>query len=236
MSLSLERTASFGVSDHGSPRLSEVALSLGGCVVGSSLSAAEHRQRDDCEALIGEGWDTFLVVGQALLTTRQGRLYREQFSTFEDYCRQKWGFSKSHANRLIEAAIVASVLTPIGVKPRSESQLRPLTGLEPQEIPEAWKRAQRLVGSGEVTAKAVRLAAKELKREGTDPMRALSKHPVGENRPEDTALLLLNKAELAANRKDVRSVLKILAMLRKCLEISATAPKEPKQLACPDSC
>jgi hypothetical protein len=203
--------------------------------VGSSLSAAEHRQRDDCETLIAKGWDTFLVVGQALLTIRQRRLYREQFSTFEDYCRQKWGFSKSHANRLIEAAMVASVLTPIGVKPRSESQLRPLAGLEPQKIPEAWKRAQRLAGCGEVTAKAVRLAAKELRLEGTEPMRASLTDPLAGNRPADTALLLLNRAEHAANRKDVRSVLKALAALRKALKVAAAAPEVPKELACSES-
>jgi len=43
------------------------------------------------------------------------------------------------AYRLIESAKVLNTLTPIGVKlPQTESQVRPLTSLEPEEQVEAW--------------------------------------------------------------------------------------------------
>jgi hypothetical protein len=74
----------------------------------------------------------------------KGRLYREGFKTFEDYCRERWGMSKTHANRLVESAQVEGNLTPIGVTdaslPTTESQARILVPLEPDEQREVWVR------------------------------------------------------------------------------------------------
>jgi hypothetical protein len=78
---------------------------------------------------------------QALVTTcgdehkllAGGRPYRASYRTFEDYCREHWQFSKAHANRMIDAAAeVTNNLTPMGVIPTNERQLRPLAGLEPE--------------------------------------------------------------------------------------------------------
>jgi hypothetical protein len=73
-------------------------------------------------------------VGEALLEIRDHRLYKQQgYGTFEEYCRERWGWSKTHANRQIEAASVVANLTPIGVIPRTESQARELTRLTPEQ-------------------------------------------------------------------------------------------------------
>ena len=48
-----------------------------------------------------------MEVGLALAEIRDLRLYRREYSGFEEYCRKKWGWSKQHAYRLIEAAPVA---------------------------------------------------------------------------------------------------------------------------------
>lgn len=67
------------------------------------------------------------------------RLYREQFATFEDYCRERWGMSRVHAHRLIESAEVIGNLLPIGnTVPANEAQARALTGLEPEQQRTAW--------------------------------------------------------------------------------------------------
>jgi len=47
--------------------------------------------------------------------------------------RVSWGFSKDHANRFIASAKANQNLMPIGIKPTHESQLRPLTHLEPEQ-------------------------------------------------------------------------------------------------------
>ncbi|MGP8106294.1 MAG: hypothetical protein ACLQLE_10435 [Desulfobaccales bacterium] len=50
------------------------------------------------EGVIAREMGSFMAVGNALLTIRDNRLYREGFKTFGDYCRGKWGVGKSYAN------------------------------------------------------------------------------------------------------------------------------------------
>src|SRR5258708_39946191 len=83
----------------------------------------------DCEKVIQQGLGTFLEVGEALLMIREGRLHREHYSTFEEYCRKRWQMGRSYACRLTDAAGVAKNLLPMGSIPTHELQLRPLTNL-----------------------------------------------------------------------------------------------------------
>lgn len=64
------------------------------------------------------GLGTSVEVGAALTEIREQRLYRlrDGFTTFEAYCKERWGFTRDKADRLIGAAAVAEVLTPVGVK------------------------------------------------------------------------------------------------------------------------
>jgi hypothetical protein len=77
----------------------------------------------ECEAIIERGLATFVEVGKALLRIRDDRLYRETHSTFADYCKQRWGMSKSHAYRQIEAAEVVDVLSGDGEGPKMSTRL-----------------------------------------------------------------------------------------------------------------
>jgi hypothetical protein len=198
------------------PRRSARACELE--MLSTTLNEAERRERSECEEIIRQGWDTFLEVGCALTTIRQKHLYRDRYRTFEEYCRQKWGFSKTHANRLIEAAAVAAVLTPIGVKLNSESQVRPLVGLAPQKIPAAWKKAQEFAEGGEITAKVVRRAAEEFKTDSPHCAKTAQRKKAG-SIPTGLklALNLIDKAEEATKKKDIQAVLNALGELRKCL-------------------
>jgi len=72
---------------------------------------------------------------------RDSRLYRIEHGTFEEYCKSKWGFTKTQANRLIGGSEVAKNVTPIGVSPKTESQSRPLTKLPAEKQPEAWEKS-----------------------------------------------------------------------------------------------
>ena len=86
----------------------------------------------DCEARIEQGLATFIDVGTALLTIRDERLYRENHTTFESYCRARWDFTRAYAYRLIDAAQITRNLSPNRRQtPESEWQARPLVGLEP---------------------------------------------------------------------------------------------------------
>lgn len=62
------------------------------------------------EQVIERGKQTYVEVGLALWAIREGRGYRFEYGTFEDYCQERWGWSRRHANRLIQAWGVASEL------------------------------------------------------------------------------------------------------------------------------
>ena len=95
----------------------------------------------DCEVIIQRGLNTFIDVGNALLEIRDNRLYKDCHATFEDYCKERWDFTRQHAYRLMEAAEVAGNLSPMGdILPATERQARPLTQLEPEQQREVWGR------------------------------------------------------------------------------------------------
>lgn len=85
---------------------------------------------EDLEAIISRGISAFIETGNALREIRERQLY-EGFATFEDYCLKRWGWHRRYGDRLIDAAIVAENLSPIGLKPRTETQARELARLSP---------------------------------------------------------------------------------------------------------
>jgi hypothetical protein len=83
----------------------------------------------ELEKTIARGKKTFVDVGLALAEIRDLRLYRREFSSFKEYCQKKWGWTKQHAYRLIEAA-------PIGKSHHvvtDEATARVLAGVSPSE-------------------------------------------------------------------------------------------------------
>ncbi|PWU10580.1 MAG: hypothetical protein C5B50_25255 [Verrucomicrobia bacterium] len=125
-----------------------------------TLAPSEQKQLEDCEAVIASGWDNFVKVGQALATIRDQELYRQEFRTFNEYCAKKWQYSKQHAYRLIGAATTMRILSPLGYSPSpmTLAQVRPLIGLEPQDVKSAWDNAVKVADGGPVTAKLVQQA------------------------------------------------------------------------------
>ena len=116
----------------------------------ATLTPDELSSLSAYEGVIRQGLESFVEVGEALMRIRDGRLYRDKFGTFEDYCRTKWSLSKTHVNRLVQASEVVGDVTPIGVKPATESQARPLASVPKEERAEVW---QRVVETAPVDAK-----------------------------------------------------------------------------------
>jgi hypothetical protein len=140
----------------------------------------ERTRLGELEAVIDRGLKTFIEVGRALTEIRDRRLYRHATfreranpikrpsgdwvtipagpgCTFEQYAERRFGIGKSHAYRLIEAAEVVAVVSPIGDTPTNEAQARELVSLMPNEtaVREVWCE---VVKSGKVTAGRVRRA------------------------------------------------------------------------------
>jgi len=79
----------------------------------------------ELESIINRGLHTYIQVGAALSEIREQRLYRQLgFHTFEKYCKEQWGWSRSYVNRQIRAS---QFLVPVGTNsPVNERQARRL--------------------------------------------------------------------------------------------------------------
>lgn len=114
------------------------------------------------ENAIRKGLKTFIDVGNALMAIRDGRLYRVEYATFEEYCDNKWGFTDRRARQLIGAAQVAgNIGTVVPEMPTGESVLRPLVGMEPASQREVYQRAAATAPNGKVTAAHVEATRRE---------------------------------------------------------------------------
>lgn len=131
----------------------------------TALSTTEQGSLAECEAVIRTGLQAFYEVGQALKRIRDGKLYREHYATFEDYCTQKWQMGRAHAYRLMESSEVISNLSPVGdmEPPATERQTRPLKDLQPNEQREAWSAAQAFSNTSQPKSETVLKVASAVK-------------------------------------------------------------------------
>ena len=120
------------------------------------------------EGIIERSVKSFVDVGNALLTIRDSKLYREQYRNFKDYCTEKWGMGRQYSYDVIRGAQVAVNLsaradnfTPL-VKPVFERQVRPLAILNPAQQCEVWEEAVRSADGKVVTYKQVKALVAEL--------------------------------------------------------------------------
>src|SRR5438105_4240737 len=124
------------------------------------LSVDEQGQFEEFEGIIATRLKAFFEVGEALIKIKEGKLYRALSSTFEEYCRKRWNFSRIHAHRLLHAAEVRTTLMSLQASalPENERQVRPLEGLQPKAAEKAWLKALELADGKKITGKIVEKA------------------------------------------------------------------------------
>src|SRR6266404_3639004 len=127
----------------------------------NELTIIESARLQELEQQMEQDQAAFARYGNALLEIRESRLYRQSHATFEDYCLERWQMNRAYAGKLISAAQVATNLYPIGYKPESEGQVRPLVSLEPDQQREVWQKAVETAPKGKVTAAHVERVKKE---------------------------------------------------------------------------
>jgi len=117
------------------------------------------------DMVVKNGLKGFIEVGAALMKIRDQKLWRAgNFKNWEDYCQNVEDFSRTHAHRLIEASRCVTEmqnLSNFAIKPKSESQVRPLFKLK--NIEDRWHVWNAIVMmiedemiSPKITAKTVR--------------------------------------------------------------------------------
>jgi hypothetical protein len=137
------------------------------------LSAEESRLLTQLEGVIERGMPDFLNVAEALLTISEQRLYRVSHSSFELYCQERWQMTGRRAYQLCQAAEIVKRIASksktvnncsvsegqsvnnCSVLPKTESQVRPLAKLPPEEQKPAWEQAVVTAPNGKVTARHV---------------------------------------------------------------------------------
>jgi hypothetical protein len=112
------------------------------------------------EAVIERGLETFVEVGQALMAIRDGRLYKATHLSFDDYCDQRWGFSRVQSTHLIGAAQTVTMVTTFDAPPpANERQARALAPLrdDPEAMAEVMVEVTDAAEAAEtkVTAKSI---------------------------------------------------------------------------------
>ncbi len=131
-------------------------------VTPSGMTEDEQRALSEHETIIAEGLQSSHIIGEALQAIRDQRLYRDKYQTFEQYCHERWGMSKTYAKRQIQAAAVVDDLASIGVIPKYEAQVRPLVPLEPADRRIAWQCAVANAPDGRMTKAHVQQTVNDL--------------------------------------------------------------------------
>jgi hypothetical protein len=93
------------------------------------LTAEEQNELRKCEKAIELAEKNTAIVAMALLSVRDGYLYRVHYLTFEIYCRQRWKRGSTYAYDLIRFATILrefSAIADIKILPEYEGQTRPL--------------------------------------------------------------------------------------------------------------
>lgn len=97
---------------------------------------------------------------------RDSRLYRQQFPTFEAYCRERWGLKRQRAYELMDAAAVVNTVSEISdTVPEKESHTAPLTHLEPEVQREVWQEVVTSTPADQITARVVEEKANSTARQ-----------------------------------------------------------------------
>lgn len=121
------------------------------------LNVVEADELADCEQRIASGIKAFRDVGQALKHVRDFRLYRATHATFEDYCRERWGWSRQRGYQLVDAAeAIAGLPDDCQEFLTNSGQAAALARVDPEHREEVVRKAAE---AGPVTAKAIREAA-----------------------------------------------------------------------------
>jgi hypothetical protein len=134
------------------------------CSDPQELTTAEKKKRKQLEKTVEKA---FYLAGLALKELRDLRLYRDTHRSFDDYCRERFGHSRQKSNYLIAGAEIYQNLTTncCLVLPSTESQVRPLAPLDPDQQCQAWNAAVSKANGSVPPARLVREAARKIIRQ-----------------------------------------------------------------------
>ena len=117
----------------------------------------------------------FYEAGMALMELRDRRLYRSTHATFEDYCRERFNYTRRRPYQMIEAALIYDNLIEkcakiLHILPTKEGQVQPLSQLELDDQPEAWISAVEEAGGKVPPGRIVKEVVQRIKDKERPPI------------------------------------------------------------------
>lgn len=135
------------------------------------LSPEEEADRQCLELKVERA---FYEAGCSLRELRDRRLYRSSHKNFEEYCRDRFGFSRQNADYFIAGAGVVDNLLCLTKNlcqtlPTKFEQVRHLTSLNPDEQSQVWQEAVVAAGGRVPSGRIVKRIVERLKERDTTP-------------------------------------------------------------------
>ena len=119
---------------------------LGQRDINESLNEIEQAELHRHESVIQRGKQAFIEVGTALMSIRDGRLYKGEYDTFEEYCQSKWGFSRNFAHMQIQSAgIAGELLTTVNIP--NENTAREFISVPAEDRPVIAEQAKAIAAT-----------------------------------------------------------------------------------------
>ena len=88
-----------------------------------AITLAESKRLRELEQTISRNESAMQEIAAALTEIHDRKLYKSDYSSFREYCKERWGFGKSHAYRLIAFNEEVKV-SPMGDIPKTEREAR----------------------------------------------------------------------------------------------------------------
>lgn len=121
------------------------------------LTQDEIGQLKHYEGIVDHNLRGFKEAGEALAEIRDRELFRQHYPSFAAYLEQRWGISRKHGYRLIDAAAIA-VNVSHGTQlpePTTERAARALSVVPREEQPAVWAEAVERSGGSPAPARVV---------------------------------------------------------------------------------
>jgi len=134
----------------------------------TGITPVDRAYRDSREKVVTLGVNAGIHAAVALAEIhnyRKGLLWKSEFSTFEEYCKERWELRSSHSYRMIEYGNFIEQLraVPVGEKylPKREAHVRPVMRLPKNSRVEFWKTWTETSPMPTLTARSVTVAVKK---------------------------------------------------------------------------
>lgn len=182
------------------------------------LTEQERKRLKICRQTVIDGAQTVWDTAMALHEIHSHKLYREETSTFEEYCRTNFDFGQRRARQLIDAL---EIRENIGTSIKSgtavplldnEKQARALKSVPPEQRAEVFSKASE---NGVATEETIKLAAaKTLTEQSKSKPKTATEEPVLDKTGypvPDRALALWNRSkEVMAELQKLSSIKSVL--------------------------